>query len=242
MGSLHCVAVTDQGDVYTWGDNDEGQLGDGTTNAIQKPKQVASLKGRKMNRVACGSAHTVAWSTSKVPHRSVAQLPSQVPMEYDHLKGIAMPVLRNRYCLLYLFNEMFGPCITFLDLGPASMFKSLKGLLMLTGKETAFRKIIQNTMVRDRQHGPVVELNRMSNSPSRKTVFAQMVSKMSLLTPECLLLPHRIWKVKLVGESVDDCGGGYSESIAEMCEELQKVRPHCLPLGMADCIDQYFVT
>ena len=25
----------------------------------------------------------------------------------------------------------------------------------------------------------------------------------------------------LVGESVDDCGGGYSESIAEMCDELQ---------------------
>ena len=23
------------------------------------------------------------------------------------------------------------------------------------------------------------------------------------------------------GESVDDCGGGYSESIAEMCEELE---------------------
>lgn len=24
-----------------------------------------------------------------------------------------------------------------------------------------------------------------------------------------------------VGESVDDCGGGYSESIAEMCDELE---------------------
>ena len=24
------------------------------------------------------------------------------------------------------------------------------------------------------------------------------------------------------GESVDDCGGGYSESIAEMCDELQE--------------------
>jgi len=27
--------------------------------------------------------------------------------------------------------------------------------------------------------------------------------------------------VLLSGESVDDCGGGYSESIAEMCDELQ---------------------
>jgi len=25
----------------------------------------------------------------------------------------------------------------------------------------------------------------------------------------------------VTGESVDDCGGGYSESIAEMCDELQ---------------------
>ncbi len=125
-------------------------------------------------------------------------------------------------------------------------------------------------MVRDRQHGPVIELNRfgiaskrsrkhsgnsssnnnnpgnnsgVNNSSSNinaggasnnsnsnnnnsgeggggRTVFAQMVSKMGLLTSECLLLPHRVWKVKFVGESVDDCGGGYSESIAEMCDEL----------------------
>ena len=31
----------------------------------------------------------------------------------------------------------------------------------------------------------------------------------------------RLLQVKFVGESVDDCGGGYSESITEMCEELQ---------------------
>lgn len=33
-----------------------------------------------------------------------------------------------------------------------------------------------------------------------------------------------------LGESVDDCGGGYSESIAEMCEELQN---GSVPLLMA---------
>lgn len=43
-GSLHCVACTDQGEVYTWGDNDEGQLGDGTTNAIQRPRLVGALQ------------------------------------------------------------------------------------------------------------------------------------------------------------------------------------------------------
>ena len=44
VGSLHCVACTDQGEVYTWGDNDEGQLGDGTTNAIQRPRFVGALQ------------------------------------------------------------------------------------------------------------------------------------------------------------------------------------------------------
>lgn len=74
-------------------------------------------------------------------------------------------------------------------------------------------------MVRDKQHGPVIELNRIQVKRSRskgglagpdgmKSVFGQMVNKMSLLNQESLFLPHRVWKVKFVGESVDDCGGG----------------------------------
>lgn len=43
-GSLHCVVCTDQGEVYTWGDNDEGQLGDGTTAAISRPRLVVALQ------------------------------------------------------------------------------------------------------------------------------------------------------------------------------------------------------
>ena len=35
----------------------------------------------------------------------------------------------------------------------------------------------------------------------------------------------RCWKIRFIGESVDDCGGGYSDSIAEICEELQNMNP-----------------
>ena len=92
----------------------------------------------------------------------------------------------------------------------------LRTLLVTSAKESAFRKVVQATMVRDRQHGPVIELNRISvkkhaaaNSSANnggkvvpassaggcKPVFAQMVGKVHLLGPESLLLPHRVWKV-----------------------------------------------
>uniref|UniRef100_A0A3Q2Y7Y6 E3 ubiquitin-protein ligase HERC2 n=1 Tax=Hippocampus comes TaxID=109280 RepID=A0A3Q2Y7Y6_HIPCM len=235
-GSLHCVCCTE--DVFTWGDNDEGQLGDGTTNAIQRPRLVAALQGKKINRVACGSAHTLAWSTSKPTN--AGKLPAQVPMEYNHLQEISIMALRNRLLLLHHISELFCPCIPMFDLegrlgqtgqGPSLGFDTLRGILISQGKEAAFRKVVQATMVRDRQHGPVVELNRIQVKRSRskgglagpdgtKSVFGQMCAKMSSFSSDSLLLPHRVWKVKFV-ESVDDCGGGYSESIAEMCEELQ---------------------
>lgn len=38
------MACTDAGEVYTWGDNDEGQLGDASTNAVQRPRLVTALQ------------------------------------------------------------------------------------------------------------------------------------------------------------------------------------------------------
>ncbi|XP_070553640.1 E3 ubiquitin-protein ligase HERC2-like isoform X2 [Ptychodera flava] len=238
-GSLHCVAVTDLGEVYTWGDNDEGQLGDGTTNAIQRPRLVTSLQGKKITHVACGSAHSLAWSTSKPVN--AGKLPSKIPMEYNVLKDLPISVLRNRLVLLHNFSEMFCPCIPMFDLrskteevdgGSSVGMDALRSLLVSSGKEAAFRKVVQATMIRDRQHGPVIELNRIQVKRSRskgglagpdgtKSVFGQACFKLSNFGSDSLLLPHRVWKVKFIGESVDDCGGGYSESIAEMCDELQ---------------------
>ncbi len=35
-----------------------------------------------------------------------------------------------------------------------------------------------------------------------KSVFGQMCSKMSSFSPDSLLLPHRVWKVKFVGKFI----------------------------------------
>ncbi|KAK7097783.1 E3 ubiquitin-protein ligase HERC2-like isoform X3 [Littorina saxatilis] len=262
-GSLHCVACTDTGEVFTWGDNDEGQLGDGTTNAIQRPRMVAALQGKKINRVACGSAHSLAWSTHKPV--SAGRLPFVIPMEFNHLQPLAMATLRNRLVLLHHFSDLFCPSLPMFHLQDSPRLKgavmavkgmgmggahqgmgaksdgqeevttgldALRGVLVSSAKEAAFRKVVQATMVRDKQHGPVVELNRIQVKRSRskggyagpdgiKSVFGQLSHKMAVFGSDSLMLPHRVWKVKFVGESVDDCGGGYSESIAEMCDELQ---------------------
>ncbi|KAF7266968.1 hypothetical protein GWI33_019752 [Rhynchophorus ferrugineus] len=230
-GSLHCVACSDEGEVFTWGDNDEGQLGDGTTNGIQRPRLITSLQAnvKKITNVACGSAHTLAWSTDS---SASARLPSVAPIEYDLLQDIPSWVLHRRLVLLHHFTELICPCIAMFPITGSDSLHELRNILIYYIKEANFRKVVQATMVRDKHHGPIIELNRLQVKKSRsrgglagvdgmKSVFGQMVTKLPLLTSEALALPHRVWKVEFVGESVDDCGGGYSESIAEMCDELQ---------------------
>ncbi|KAL3277032.1 hypothetical protein HHI36_012394 [Cryptolaemus montrouzieri] len=229
-GSLHCVACSDEGEVFTWGDNDEGQLGDSTTNAIQRPRLVSALQGKKVTNVACGSAHTLAWSTTS--SGSSSAIPVATPLEYDLLQDIPTSVLHKRLILLHHFSELICPCITMFPITGLESLHELRTILIYSIKEATFRKVVQATMVREKHHGPVIELNRIQVKRSRskgglagidgmKSVFGQMVQKLPLLTSETLALPHRVWKVEFVGESVDDCGGGYSESIAEMCDELQ---------------------
>ncbi|KAJ2946601.1 hypothetical protein O0L34_g12657 [Tuta absoluta] len=236
-GSLHCVACTDTGEVYTWGDNDEGQLGDGTTLAAQRPRLLVALQGKRVTKVACGSAHTVALC---VEAPRAPRPPPAPPLECHLLRDLAPQLTCNRLVLLHQFSELVCPNLPLLILdGPPDQ---LRNLLFHSVKEAAFRKAIMATMVRERQHGPVVELSRVAARRSRRgggglagpagmrSVFGQMVARLPALTQDALALPHRVWKVKFVGESVDDCGGGYSESIAEMCEELQN---GSLPLLMA---------
>lgn len=165
---------------------------------------------KKITNVACGSAHTLAWSTSNASS-ACARLPNIAPIEYDLLQDIPTRVLHRRLVLLHHFAEIICPCITMFPItGPDSLHE-LRSILIYGIKEATFRKVVQATMVRDKHHGPVIELNRIQVKRSRsrgglagvdgmKSVFGQMVAKLPLLTSETLALPHRVWKVEFVGE------------------------------------------
>lgn len=56
-GGAHSAAVTADGNLYTWGKNANGQLGQGHVNTQDEPLRVESL-GQRVGWVACGGAHT----------------------------------------------------------------------------------------------------------------------------------------------------------------------------------------
>ncbi|XP_053604119.1 probable E3 ubiquitin-protein ligase HERC4 isoform X3 [Plodia interpunctella] len=64
-GFYHSVALTMNGDLFSWGANSYGQCGLGTmTNKEMKPQQITSLFGVPLALIACGSNHTFVLSKS----------------------------------------------------------------------------------------------------------------------------------------------------------------------------------
>lgn len=61
-GREHALALTDQGDVFAWGTNVKGQLGDGTTRDSFLPVQVQGLTG--ITFIAAGGDHSLAYRAS----------------------------------------------------------------------------------------------------------------------------------------------------------------------------------
>lgn len=64
-GVEHSIALTNDGDLYAWGSNRDGQLGLGSdVEAEIKPKRIIALEAVPIAFIACGGYHTVVISKS----------------------------------------------------------------------------------------------------------------------------------------------------------------------------------
>ncbi|HHT9146646.1 MAG: carboxypeptidase regulatory-like domain-containing protein [Candidatus Brocadiaceae bacterium] len=57
-GGMHSLALKSDGTVWVWGENTQGQLGDGTTSNKTSPVQVSKLSD--ITAIAGGSSHSIA--------------------------------------------------------------------------------------------------------------------------------------------------------------------------------------
>ena len=51
LGRSHAALITADGDVYTWGKGDQGQLGLGSGASIEVPQWVSALDGKPVAQV-----------------------------------------------------------------------------------------------------------------------------------------------------------------------------------------------
>ncbi|CAJ0926297.1 18317_t:CDS:2 [Entrophospora sp. SA101] len=63
-GENHCLALTKQGEVYSWGDGRYGQLGHGDFRSLNKPKVIEFFQGLKVTQIACGGLHSAVITDS----------------------------------------------------------------------------------------------------------------------------------------------------------------------------------
>ncbi|KAL3654223.1 hypothetical protein CASFOL_003904 [Castilleja foliolosa] len=63
-GQKHAVLVTKQGEIFSWGEEENGRLGHGVDSDISHPKLIQALSGKSIEMVACGEYHTCAVTIS----------------------------------------------------------------------------------------------------------------------------------------------------------------------------------
>lgn len=61
-GKEHCLLLTSQGDVYSWGGGSRGQLGHGLVDSEDGPRRVEALGGVVISQVTNGGWHSAAVS------------------------------------------------------------------------------------------------------------------------------------------------------------------------------------
>ncbi|KAI5702500.1 hypothetical protein M8J75_000776 [Diaphorina citri] len=64
-GYSHCLVLTSTGELYTWGNNEYGQMGINNSNTtVTKPQRVESLVNLPIALIACGANHSFVLSKS----------------------------------------------------------------------------------------------------------------------------------------------------------------------------------
>ncbi|XP_018324237.1 probable E3 ubiquitin-protein ligase HERC1 isoform X2 [Agrilus planipennis] len=73
-GDIHCLALSDEGEVFAWGNNAMGQCGVGHINSpISRPQKVLGLVGVNVRQISAGTSHSIAWTATPTDAQPVTR-------------------------------------------------------------------------------------------------------------------------------------------------------------------------
>ncbi|KAL5252247.1 hypothetical protein ACHWQZ_G015137 [Mnemiopsis leidyi] len=238
VGAEHVVALSNKGQVFSWGMNNEGQLGVGHTNPVAGVVHIASLDNKGVNQIAAGKSHSAFWTapkenTPRATSSTQLGLPSSVPTEYRRLQHVEIKQIRARLQVLSYFSDLIYSSWRMLTYDPATSDVPwvnnplnnvhVRSVLAPRVAMLPSMRAIGRTMVQGRTYGPQITVHRLStpDKPEVQPIFTQISEQVVKLSPPDLRLPSRAWKIKLIGEGADDAGGVFDDTITEMCAELE---------------------
>ncbi|NWR17435.1 RCBT2 protein, partial [Emberiza fucata] len=132
-GQMCSMAVVENGEVYVWGYNGNGQLGLGSSGNQPTPCRIAALQGIRVQRVACGYAHTLvltdegqiyAWGANSygqlgTGNKSNQSYPTTVIVDKDRVVEIAAchsahtSAAKTQSGQVYMWGQCRGQSVTF---------------------------------------------------------------------------------------------------------------------------------
>ncbi|XP_048583459.1 probable E3 ubiquitin-protein ligase HERC1 isoform X5 [Nematostella vectensis] len=244
VGAEHVLALTSTGEVWGWGNNVDGQLGLGHSNAQREPCVIPDLKGKNIRQISAGRNHSAAWTAPPPPPRfpSGAPMPLQLghpehtPPQFPALAEVSTVAVRARLRVLHHFSDLVYSSWKMFSLMPGEVEAhaynrgtigfvrgQLRPLLATRVSNLPIVRAMGRTMVQGKNYGPQITVKRLiGRGKKSKAIFVQIATQVTKLKSADLCLPSRAWKVKLVGEGADDAGGVFDDTITEMCQELEE--------------------
>ncbi len=107
-GGFHTAAISDNGELFTWGGGEHGQLGHGNKENQTRPTLVEYLAGTRLSQVTCGWSHTVAltdqggvWSFGNGDHGKLGHGDTEKVFVPKVVEGL----MKKRISHIASFNE-----------------------------------------------------------------------------------------------------------------------------------------
>ncbi|KAK9737174.1 HECT-domain (ubiquitin-transferase) [Popillia japonica] len=239
VGTEHVLFLTSCDKVLGWGMNSDDQLGLLHYTLIMEPEVIPQLCNKGIKQISTGRTHSAAWSSEPLCQRVPGitksltfSIPKEIPIQYEHLKGLSPKAIQARLKFLYNFSDKLYMCWPLIPLGAQQnemhvppleglVSPKLRPLLAPRVYTLPLVRCIGKTMVQGKNYGPQVIVRRiLPKGKKSKPIFTQVAKQVVEMRSQELRLPSRAWKVKLVGEGADDAGGVFDDTITEMCQEI----------------------